>query len=85
MAEFAHNNSFSNATGYTLFYLNYGLNPRMDDFQVSNNPHASNRLNNLFLAWEKAIIYLLKSQLTYKKNADCKLDGDVEYTVGDLV
>ena len=85
-AEFAMNNSVSSSTGINPFFINYGFNPKMDNFcpketKVLKLTEWLNELSDINLAVSSS---LRETAIKMKRNADMHR-SDLSFKVGDLV
>lgn len=89
LIEFANNNTVNASTGFTPFYLAYGLNPRAPaalsaTLKPTPSPAVDAFLGDLAVAHAAAAGALRAAQAQQKKHAD-RRRRDAEYAVGDLV
>jgi hypothetical protein len=89
LIEFANNNSVNASTGYTPFYLAYGLHPRTpaalsSTLKSTPSPAVDAFLADLAVAHAAADGALRAAQARQKKHAD-RRRRDATFAVGDLV
>jgi hypothetical protein len=87
MAEFAYNNSITQATGILLFYANYSRYPgSMNPGSIPNCQDNEVGYINYLLSVEGLVIRILKAtQERMKKYADLKCKDVPEHKARDLV
>jgi transposase InsO family protein len=91
LVEFAMNNSPSRTTGFTPFYLNYGINPHTPLSLVADvapeisNPTASELHAQWRLALEQAQVSMRLAQDTQAAYADIKRSKSPSYALGAKV
>ena len=85
-AEFALNNSLSDSTGYSPFFINYGFHPRFDLFPKTDVKveKIEDWFDELTIIQFGTRLALEKSRETQKKFADRKR-RHLSFKVGDLV
>lgn len=89
-AELAHNCAEQASTGYSPYYLNHGHHPQLpiDDAvkisNISNNPTAAERIQQLHESLDRAKAALKEAQLRQSRNAD-RSRREVVFAVGDQV
>jgi hypothetical protein len=87
MAEFSYNDKEHSSTGFTPFFMNYGLHP----FKGTNirrevpNESASEFQRRMKDTWEKARTNLQEAADRMKKFYDRKRGESVNYEIGDKV
>jgi hypothetical protein len=87
MAEFAHNNSMTQATGMSPFFANYGwylgcTNPRTTPM---NDDTQDGYINHIISVQGIVIRNLEATQERMKKYADLKCKDTPEFKIGDLI
>lgn len=85
--ETAYNDTVNPSTGFTPFYLNYGMHPRMPatlNLKACKNPGAENMLTSLRDSLNKAKENLRRAQDRQKQAAD-RRRRPTTYQVGDMV
>lgn len=89
-AELAHNCAEHASTGFSPYYLNHGHHPQLpiDEavraINVSNNPTAAERIQQLHESLSRAKAALQRAQLRQAQYAD-RSRREVVFTVGDQV
>ena len=89
-AELAHNCAVHASTGFSPYYLNHGHHPRlpideaMKSVNVSNNPTAAERIEQLHQSLTRAKATLQQAQLRQAQYAD-RTRREVVFQVGDQV
>lgn len=86
LAEFAYNNSMSEATGYTPFFLNYGRHPRLpSEFKPMEEMPAADE----FAAKIAEAVQLAKDRMTQAQQRAKKLADparrEKQFAAGDMV
>ena len=87
IAEFAHNQTTSSATNFSLFILNYGQQPRSGYAQKPKhrNPVVSEFIEEMKSTQQVAKSALKMAAYDMKRFHDRKIRPPVEYQPGDLV
>jgi hypothetical protein len=92
LAEYAYNNAKHSGSKFSPFYLNYGMNPRLDwsfkavrEQQSASDEGAQQLAKNLEELHATARNNLLRAQTRMKGYYDRKRDQDPEFKPGDKV
>jgi transposase InsO family protein len=87
MAEFAYNNSVTQATGMSLFYANYGRHPGCTNPSntAASEDTQEGYINHLLSVQGLLTRNLRATQERMKKYADLKRKDAPEFKIGDLV
>ncbi len=87
IAQFSYNNRIQSSTGFSPFYLNYGLHPRTPNDVIRETPvvNANEFAEKISKMHEETRAALQKASLDMKKYADEYRQQAPDYQVGDKV
>ena len=87
LAQFCYNDRKHSATGYSLFYLNYGYHPSkgLKLYTESKAPIAEEFVKEIEMIWAKAKANLEKAANQMKKQHDKTKNPTISYQPGDRV